>query len=163
MLVVPAQGLEALPPCRMQEIPGFKIPILLDVAHNSDGLRFLFESLSVRYEKRLWQVICGLSANKDLGTCLKILQENSAFLHLVQAEHERAAPLSSLTPYLTPPYQLHNTIQKALQVALQGTYPLLICGSFFLMADVREALSLPYPRDPIALHEKMGAPKTSIV
>lgn len=156
LLKVPVQGLETLPPCRLQKVEGFPIPIVLDVAHNPDGLRFLFESLATQYTEHSWQVICGLSANKDLPTCLHILSQNSARLHLVQAKHDRAAPLASLSSLLKPhPHQTYPSVKAAVDTALQTPLPLLICGSFFLMDDARQALNIHEPRDTQTLREKM--------
>lgn len=151
------EALPALPPCRMEEVkPG----IILDVAHNPDGLEQLFRSLRYKYPNHAFRVVCGLSKSKDLGACLNILKENASFIHVTEAQGTRAAKASDLAFLLGayPHFSYDCSIKASVDQALVCRQPdelLIICGTFFIMADAREALGLCDPRDPSPVSEKI--------
>lgn len=159
-LKIPPQGLEVRPPCRMEEILGKAVPIILDVAHNPDGLKFLFQSLKHKWNFP-FQVVCGLSASKDLLACAQILVQEAPFVHLVSAKHERAATTQAIARELSlfnyHKFAEYSSVAEGLEAAIAIGQPLLVCGSFFLMPEVRTALHLPYPSDYLALNEKVVA------
>lgn len=125
--------------------------MILDVAHNPDGIRALFQSLDFENPN----VIVGLSASKDIRECLKVLTQNTSYLYLVRANHSRASPPEVLKEHLKalnfPYYKCCASIADALSLS-QG--PLVICGTFFIMDEAREALGLSYPRDPLNFNER---------
>lgn len=148
------EALPALPPCRMEEVkPG----IILDVGHNPDGLEQLFRSLRHKYPKHSFRVVCGLSKNKDLAACMAILKQNADFIHLTEAPSGRAAKASDLSHFLGQHFSQDISIKSSIHQAissLQGNQLLVICGTFFIMADAREALGICDPRDPCPVSEK---------
>lgn len=160
LLNVPPLGLEIRPPCRMEEISVMDCPVMLDVAHNPDGLRFLFQSLKKKWNFP-FQVVCGLSASKDLSACAQILAKEASSIHLVQANHERAASTSNIAHYLSEwnfkDYWEHSSVAEGLNAVLEQSKPFLVCGSFFLMPEVRTALKIPCPIDSLPLNEKIVA------
>jgi len=160
LLQVPPLGLQIRPPCRMEEIMGREAPLVLDVAHNPDGLRFLFQSMNQKWNVP-FQVVCGLSASKDLASCAQILAKEALFIHLVAAKHERAAPTERIAHELDAmhfsKYSIYPSVADGLAAALDLGLPTLVCGSFFLMPEVRIFLNLPYPADFLSLNEKIVA------
>ena len=52
-----------------------------------------------------------------------------------------------------------DSITPTLKGSAMNEEVLLVCGSFFIMRDVRAALNLPSPRDPVDLNEVFGSPK----
>jgi len=143
-------GIEALPPCRMEWVTP---RIVLDVAHNPDGLTHLFRSLP----QGPYQVICGLSSNKDIAACAAILHAHASTFYLVEAATPRAASLESLQKAF-PEGIPCSSIRGALHLASQRTEPLLICGTFFIMAEARAALGIQEPRDPLPYTECLPLP-----
>lgn len=147
------KGCKARPPCRIETVisPLYHSPVILDVAHNPDGIRALFQSLDFIKPN----VIVGLSASKDILECLKVLTQNASYLYLVKANHPRAAPPEVLKEHLKvlnfPNYKCCASIADALSLS-QG--PVVICGTFFIMDEAREALGLSYPRDPLNFNER---------
>ena len=96
------QGLEALPPCRLEiftkkNLKNFdeKTPspkaVVFDVAHNPDGFFQLLKALKKRFPKEKLRFLIGMSKNKDMRSCFKLLRECNAPMHLVEAQSERAA------------------------------------------------------------------------
>ena len=155
-----AEGLKMRPPCRMEEVPCGSTTVILDVAHNPDGFFRLFDGLAKRFENRKFRVVAGLSKDKDVAGCLEVLTREAKYVHFVQAEHPRAAPAGELQELVqgrdgrgSASASIKEGFQKALALAEAEGDVLVICGSFFIMADIREALGISEPRDPFSLHE----------
>lgn len=151
------KGLEALPPCRMQEI---NQRVILDVAHNPDGLQQLFKSLRAKYPNKRYRVVCGLSKNKDLSGCLANLTQNASFLHLTEAKNPRAASALELENLLIgfSNYAVNPDVSACVKDALAAAAPdelIVICGTFFIMAEARKALGVIDPTDPALISEKL--------
>lgn len=137
-----ANALQSSPPCRMEEVhsPFYPFPVILDAAHNPDGLQGLFKHMDKL------PVIVGLSQSKDLKSCLEILSKKASHLYLVTANSPRAAPKEDLIKAIdNVPYTCCNSVKEALSFVSSKT---VICGTFFLMAEARKALGLSYPEDP---------------
>ena len=156
-------GVEATPPCRFQVLPGTPL-VILDVAHNPDGLHHLFQTIAHHYKDSSLRVLCGLSKSKDIASCLEILCRHALFFHLVEATNGRGVPARELLVSLekmgvtASRLFLHDSItegvKKAREAALQADDILVICGSFFIMAEARQALGFDEPRDLIDLNER---------
>jgi dihydrofolate synthase / folylpolyglutamate synthase len=159
------KGLRGRQPCRfevVQESP----PIILDVAHNPDGLEHLFRAIQFHYPNRKIRVLFGLSKNKDLHHCLKIIAAHGHFFHLVMATNGRGATIDTLQGVLEKlsvhPLRLlsHDSIRAGTLFAREETRReqevLVICGSFFIMSEVRQALGFCDPSDCLDLNERFG-------
>lgn len=159
------EGLEARQPCRFEVVPGSS-SIILDVAHNPDGIQRLFQMLNHHYPNIPVHLLFGLSKNKDLKTCLELIAAKGNSFHLIEATNGRGAPVSILKEHLTQSgikssqISLHDSIHSGLKEALLETEKqgglLLIFGSFFIMASVRQALGFADPCDPSDLNERIG-------
>ncbi|HEY4831082.1 MAG TPA: Mur ligase family protein [Waddliaceae bacterium] len=148
-------------PCRLEAVLHMGQRVLLDVAHNPDGLSCLFRSL--KYIKKNFRIVCGISKTKDLPACLSIIRKHASHVHLVQAPNGRGASPEKLKEILLEQgmskerislqNSIHNTIKEAIQNAPKYKEEILICGSFFIMSDVRQALNIDEPRDPFDMQE----------
>ncbi|BBI17521.1 Putative folylpolyglutamate synthase [Neochlamydia sp. S13] len=156
-------GLKALPACRL-ELVCQAPPTLLDVGHNPDGLIHLFKAIRQKYPHMPLRIIFGLSKTKDVEGCLRVLKEYGEHFHLVEASNGRGIevgalyqkmiehhfPLSSISIDATISY----TTQKALLLAKQNRQVLIICGTFFIMREVRASLKIEEPMDDYDINEK---------
>lgn len=161
-------GLKSYLPCRLEVIaksidnPNFPLFVILDVAHNPDGMLHLFKAIRERFPKQPLRVLCGLSKTKDIIGCLKVLKEHSCHFHLVEAPNGRGASVTLLCNILkdfgvdeTGIYidkTISESVSNALNAARTNNQILVICGTFFIMAEVRTALGIIEPRDPIDLN-----------
>lgn len=160
-------GLATHLPCRLEEVttPHTSTKVILDVAHNPDGLEHLFSAIKQRYPDLRIRVVCGLSHNKDLTACLTILKQHCTHLHLVEATNGRAASAHHLHEILkklsVPETQMSvyaeipPAIRHAMQMAQHQNEIVLICGTFFIMSAARATLGFREPCDPIDLNEKL--------
>lgn len=164
------QGLEATPPCRIEtwlpeklkeifpEIPLLPKAVILDVAHNPDGIEHLISVLRQRYPASSVRFVLGLSKNKDIASCLNLISKAGSHIHLVEAKSGRAASATLLFGELLKQGCLPSlltcapTIQSALHHAIiaAGKQPneiVAVCGTFFIMSSARAALGIVEPQD----------------
>lgn len=151
------KGLKAKPVCRMETFDYRGKTIVLDVAHNPDGLTRLFSGLKEIYPGKSLRIIFGLSQNKDLQTCLSILQNAGEHFHLCSAKNGRGASvetLSSLFHADKTKISCHKSVEDAIRKALNYNDIVIICGTFFIMSDARCELKKIEPRDAQDMNEK---------
>lgn len=146
-----AAALAKRPRCRMEKIGN----IILDVAHNPDALeRYFLED-----KRRPLQVICTLSKNKDLKSCLSVISQHADAIYLVDAPNGRTASKSTLKEILLKigftENRIHdcNAIHNAVKSATaQGDTAMV--GSFFVMSEARKALGVEEPVDHFEMNER---------
>lgn len=138
--------------------------IILDVAHNPDGLREFFKLLKFRYPNHDLKVLFGLSHSKDLAACLKILVEHGSSFYPVAASNGRGYPVHYLAEALeranVPPLDITSceTLIQSFEMAIKSLLPseiLVICGSFFIMKEAMSALKINEELDCLDLNEKL--------
>ena len=170
------QGTSQRPPCRFEEmeIPlqscslEKSVPVILDVAHNPDAMKYLAAKLKSTYPNKAKRIVVGFSADKDLSQCgetlLSIVSDPSR-LHLVQASHPRAATLEEIleaSPKLTNSNfdeldrSISAQVKAGLKLAAENDEILVVCGSVFLMSEAREAMGIDEPRDSKYIAEVAG-------
>jgi dihydrofolate synthase/folylpolyglutamate synthase len=157
------EGLNGRQPCRF-EVVNESPPMILDVAHNPDGLAHLFDAVKSEFPKFPIRVLFGLSKNKDLEGCIKLLAKSGSCFHVVEALNGRGASKEELVPLLTKLHvpieaiTAHSNIAEAVALAMEASLKqsevLVICGSFFIMGDVRQALGFTEPRDFSCMNER---------
>ncbi|MFO8024626.1 bifunctional tetrahydrofolate synthase/dihydrofolate synthase [Thiohalophilus sp.] len=129
-------------PGRMQSIPGDP-PLLLDVAHNPDGVEQLARALCTEpVAGRNWAVI-GMMADKDLyGTLQPILAQIAGWFPVALPEIPRAASAASLAAVLgelgatsvRPCSHMSQALEQVRAVADPGDR-IVIFGSFYTVAE----------------------------
>lgn len=152
-----ARAILQLPPCRMETIHKKDKTVIMDVAHNPDGLLRLFATIQATYPQQKLRVVFGLSKSKDISGCLAIIQKYGAYLHIVTASNGRGLEAETLKLGCSQshsPVVTHPTIAEAIEIALQGDELIVVCGTFFIMSEVRKALNFNEICDPVDLNEK---------
>jgi len=149
----------------METIMTSKGPVILDVAHNPDGLEHLFKALP----KKKYPIVLGLSKSKDIPACINVLKQHASNLYLVSSLNGRGLDPELLKEaFLKQGFPQENlkccsSISLGVQEALlRGPFPILVCGTFFIMAEARTTLGIEEPQDPIELSEKMREAKALI-
>jgi dihydrofolate synthase/folylpolyglutamate synthase len=163
------KGTSERPPCRFEhvECPN-GVTVILDVAHNPSGIEHLVWKLRTTYPDTNFRIVVGMSADKDMALCGKIIMEavggEADRIHFVQAAHPRAATLEAIleaTSMKNAHYDLEERtlslqIHQAMELAVEKKELLVVCGSVFLMAEAREALGFDEPRDSAYIAEVSG-------
>ena len=129
-------------PARFEIIEGKKNTVILDGAHNPQAIESLIKLIKKSPWKHKIIVVCGFMADKDYPTMLRMLSKNATAVYLTTPGGPRAvtpAQLKTALPYGVSA-QCFKYPMQALNAALQGQEPILITGSFYLVAYVRSRL-----------------------
>ena len=123
--------------------------IILDVAHNEDGIKQLLNQLSIvsressilSREKAALHFIIGMVKDKDISKVLSILPKNAQY-YFCNAHIERALPHKELLEKANA-FELHgesfddvNEAIKAAKLNAAADGIIIVCGSVFLVAEV---------------------------
>ncbi len=146
-------------PGRLEVVAGRPLTVV-DAAHNPAAARALAESLSDLFPRRPRLFLLGCSADKDLAGIVAALAPLADGAVVVRAYHHRAADpeaLASLWHGQGVPTEVIPEVREALKRARAWAGPdglVCACGSFFVVAEVREALGLAVREDwpePVSL------------
>jgi dihydrofolate synthase / folylpolyglutamate synthase len=120
-----------------------KPTVVLEVAHNEDGIRKMIEHVQ-RLSFAKLHVIIGLVKDKEVEKVLALLPKD-AYYYFTQAAIPRALPIEDLKQ-IAARFQLHgetfHNVNDALNSALKAAGEedlLIVCGSIFLVAEVKKA------------------------
>lgn len=114
--------------------------IILDVAHNEDGIKQLNEQLSISNYKDL-HIVFGMVKDKEVDKVLSILPKNAKY-YFTKAQIPRALPEDELMSK-SGVYDLQGTpyceVNQALNAAIKNAAKddmILVTGSFFVVGEV---------------------------
>ena len=139
------QGLLVRPPCRFEREDN----VIFDVAHNPEAIFSLLQALHHFFPEGKFRFLVGFSKDKDYENCLDLIADVATHIHLVQSDSSRSASLEMLQeamrnedPHLWTP---HASIQEAVAAAYSEVVTrgeiLVVCGSFYVMAEAKAHLS----------------------
>lgn len=148
-----ARGLrEVRWPGRLEVVAGRPLTIV-DVAHNPASAQALADALLALFPQRPRLFLLGCSADKDLAGIVAALAPLADGVVATRAHHYRAADpqrLASLWHSHHVPAEIVPEVREALKRARMWAGPdglVCACGSFFVVAEVREALGLAVRED----------------
>ena len=114
--------------------------VVLDVAHNVDGIQQLVNQIKTSSYKNL-HIIFGMVKDKEIEKVLDILPKNALY-YFTKAQIPRALPENELLEKAQK-YQLagntFNEVNEALQAAINNASQedmIIVCGSVFLVGEV---------------------------
>jgi dihydrofolate synthase/folylpolyglutamate synthase len=139
------QGLEVRPQCRLERVGD----VIFDVAHNPDAIFHLLQALHNFFPKKPLRFVVGFSKDKEYNLCLDLIADVATHIHLVQTDSSRAAKVKELEAVLkdedpslfTPHASIGEGVKAAHFEATAKNEILVICGSFYIMAEAKQALS----------------------
>ena len=117
--------------------------IVLDVAHNEDGIRQLLHQLSVISDQfDQLHIITGMVKDKDVDKALSLLPKNATY-YFTNAHIPRALPAQQLQQKAAG-YNLKGDLFENVNTAMNAAKQqaakddlILICGSVFLVGEVK--------------------------
>lgn len=150
-------GLEKRPPCRFEvhsflDHKGRNIDVVLDVAHNPDGFKKLIESIYLKLGNRTLRFLIGMTKGKEVKSCFEVIVKHASFIHLAKANHFKLFTPKELKDQLISigfnrcGYEktLEKTLIKAFEEAKVEEEVLVICGSFYIMSEIKELIKLNF-------------------
>jgi dihydrofolate synthase/folylpolyglutamate synthase len=139
-------------PCRFEQVVCKNKRVILDVAHNPQGIEKLIERLNFSFPNQPYRFIFSMSSTKDLPTCAALIRSAAASVYVLEYSHPRLAPLHELKKY----FPVSASPEKCLQGALQEEGVIVICGSFFIMETMVKNLISEDPHiRAFARHQSM--------
>lgn len=152
------KGLCIRPACRFERIGN----AILDVAHNPEAIFCLLQALHTFFPSNKFRFLVGFSKDKEYDRCLELIADVATHIHLVKASSDRAATVKELSDALENEDRRLSTCHSSIQEGVAAAYAdasfkgeiLVICGSFYIMAEVRDTLlELQLPNDAWDLKE----------
>ncbi len=116
--------------------------VVLDVAHNTDGIKQVIAQLEHCVFQRL-HIVIGMVKDKEIEEVLKLLPAYATY-YFTRSQIPRALPESELAETAKKFHlQGHtfNTVQVAVQAAIDNAHTndmILVCGSVFIVGEVNE-------------------------
>jgi dihydrofolate synthase/folylpolyglutamate synthase len=137
------QGVSIRPPCRFERIGN----AIFDVAHNPEAVFYLIQALHTFFHTSRFRFLVGFSKDKEYDQCLDLIAAVASHIHFVQAPMPRAATVEELTAVIKnhPPafcsshLSIREGVEEAYSQALENEEILVICGSFYIMAEAKKA------------------------
>lgn len=114
--------------------------IVLDVAHNADGLKQVAEQLELSTYNTL-RIVIGMVKDKDVAASLALLPRYATY-YFTKAQLPRALPeteLAEIARGIGLKGQVYATVTEALNAAKQHAHKddlILVCGSVFVVGEV---------------------------
>jgi dihydrofolate synthase/folylpolyglutamate synthase len=139
------KGLLAVPDGRFQVVSHEQVTVIIDVAHNPDGISKLLQRVKLIYGEKPITVVCGFSEDKDVGSCMRLLKEHVNAIFCLQADSPRAIAAKELAQLAQSDFfyeEISEGIEAACHYAKKNEQIVLICGSFFIMREVKIKLGL---------------------
>ena len=118
-----------------------KPQVVLDVAHNEDGIRMVLQQMELLAPAEV-HIILGMVKDKAIENILALLPASAKY-YFTQAHVPRALPAEQLQQQAAAFYLMgdsYNDVNEALKTALNHAGEsdlILVCGSVFLVAEVR--------------------------
>ena len=114
--------------------------VVLDVAHNADGIQQLIYQIKNTPYKKL-HVVFGMVKDKEIEKVLQLLPRHATY-YFTKAQIPRALPENELLERAQK-YHLKGTsfndVNKALKTAMSNASPddmIIVCGSVFVVGEV---------------------------
>ena len=147
------EGLEATPACRFQLFS--ENSLVLDVAHNPPAFHALFKRLNALFPNKKFSFLVAFSSDKEIEKILDILIQRASFITLTKASHSRSISPSQIAQMLKErgytSFLMEEDIKTAFEKgrvrAKEKAEIFVVTGSFYIMKEVREALSINEKKD----------------
>jgi len=134
-------------PGRM-EVLGTHPLIMVDGAHNADGIAVLAESLAEEFPTTRWQLVLGVMGDKNVEAMIESLAPHVDGVITTAPESERAVPPVQLADRISGlvdvPVLIAEEVELALDMARAESGPdgaILVAGSLYLVGEARELLT----------------------
>ncbi len=114
--------------------------IIADVAHNKDGIQLIIDHLNINYSAAGLHFVLGFVKDKDVEDVLKLFPDNARF-YFTNAHIPRAMLKEDLLAKAAAVglfggvYDTVDEAVNAAKAAADGTDVIMICGSFFILAE----------------------------
>ncbi|HEY4606806.1 MAG TPA: cyanophycin synthetase, partial [Acidimicrobiia bacterium] len=134
-------------PGRMEPLARHPL-IMVDGAHNADGVAVLADSLKEEYPTVRWQLVLGVMGDKNVEAMIGWLAPMVDGIVVTAPQSERAVPpnelLERIADLVDVPVVAENDVARALEIARGEAGEggaVLVAGSLYLVGEVRQLLT----------------------
>lgn len=142
-------GLKSRPSCRFEIV--HPRPIILDVAHNPDGFARLRQALTIHFPREKFQILLAMGKTRDPVACLEPLREVISRIFCVSTQYDRLFSAHDLALKLRLLGNFNAEPAPSIHELVAQEVPTVICGTFYVMCEIRRILGICEPTDPNAL------------
>ncbi len=117
--------------------------LILDVAHNKDGIQSVVNQLQEQYPNSHLHIVVGFVNDKDISGILDLLPKNASY-YFTNAHIERALPFEILKLKAEEKNLMgegYDNVNDAIYAAKSNAEKkdvILVCGSFFILSEIDE-------------------------
>lgn len=136
----------ATSPGRMEPISTTPL-VMLDGAHNADGIATLVEALESEFPNTKWQVVLGVMRDKNVELMVERLAPIATGVVTTAVDNERAMPARELAEvvarHVEVPVLHSDSVEHAVDMAKAEAGPegaVLVTGSLYMVGEVRGLL-----------------------
>lgn len=117
--------------------------IILDGAHNPDGMKLLLNSLSHDHPEKKISFLIGFLTDKEWQTMTDMILEykNIENIYVMDIDYYRNLSSSSISEYLSSKYNRSSTSIKNIFDATGNENILCVCGSLYLIGQIKKELN----------------------
>ncbi|MCZ6661851.1 MAG: bifunctional folylpolyglutamate synthase/dihydrofolate synthase [Actinobacteria bacterium] len=132
-------------PGRMEPVSSSPL-VMLDGAHNADGITTLVESIIEEFPTTRWQVVLGVMGDKNVEAMLERLKSITDGVIVTAPQSERAIEPAQLAQRVAAsgiPVLVADDVENAVDMAKAEAGPegaVLVTGSLYLVGEVRDIL-----------------------
>jgi len=137
-------GLSMRPSCRFEEFGHY----ILDIAHNPDSCRRLISIIQDKYPKRKIHCLFSFSKQQSLTSVLQTLGPHVEQFVMLDFHHERILPAKTVHDQASK-LGFVSSCSKKVDLKVDSDDLVLVCGSFYMMNEVRNQLGLNDVRDSL--------------
>lgn len=141
------QGLHEVAVPGRVEVVGHQPLVVLDGAHNPEGIDRLVSTLEAEFGRRQWTVVFGAMADKDVATMIGQLEPIAGRVVTTQVADDRAmhagAVAALVETLLDVPVDSLTSAGDAIELAVGSTFDdgaVLVTGSLYLVGEIRRML-----------------------
>jgi len=153
-------GIKSRPICRFEvfkkDNQNFPKALILDVAHNIDGLKRLKSALDQKFGLEKYTILLGISKDKNINEFCEYLLSFSKEIHLADSNHPRLIAAKELAQVISDKAILytHASFSDAVKTVIKNRDDhVLVLGSFYFMSEIREALGIEQKSDKFYLND----------
>lgn len=149
------EGLNQTPPCRFEQHEIAGIPVILDVAHNSEAFQALLYRLQRGFPGKKVLFLLAFSEDKEVEECLVSLIPYAHFFIFTRSSSGKRLAPERLAEIVArrgcTHFSIQEDVEKAFAEALSHQILTVVSGTFYIMKEVRRALGIQEQWDPISL------------
>ena len=118
--------------------------VLIDGAHNQQGVEILVEALREEFPTTRWQLVLGVMGDKDVASMVESLAPMVDGVIVTAVDHPRAVPPVELAETVSgrvdAPVLAAGSVAEAVDMARAeagSEGAVLVCGSLYLVGEAR--------------------------